>query len=166
MSYKQYNPAKSTSYAFTVTNRNDISLKLQNASIGSVNLGMTPFPSQKLDMMIPSNKLDFGPINLRFLVSEHLTEWLDVYRWMIDITKTNGSHINSVEVGELTVFDAENMPILRFIYKGIYPITLGDLPYSLSDEETSLVCDLTVSFDSFDVEVITTGEIIKYGEVR
>lgn len=162
MSNETYNPAKSTSYFFTITNRKDISLKLQNASIGSVNLGSTMFPTPALDYIIPSNKLDFGPIEFRFLVSEDLVEYREIYKWMIDITRNNAAHLNNTETGELTIFDSNTRPILRVIYKGIWPMSLGNLEYSVDGEETSLVCNLTMAAENFDIEVVETGEKIVY----
>lgn len=159
----QFNPAKSTSYYFTVTNNRNISLKLQNTSLGSVNLGVAPFATRYSDLNLPDNKLEFGPMTLRFLVSEDFTEWFDIYRWMNDIIRTNDSHLSKVEDGELTILNASNIPIIRVVYKGVYPISLGDLLYSVSDDETSLVCDLVIQYDTYDVENLLTGEKIKYG---
>lgn len=161
---KQLNPAKSTSFIFTITNRPSVFLRVQGAPIGAINASSAPFSTRRVDLNLPSNKLDFNPMVLPFLVSEHLTEWLEVYKWMIEITKTDDAHLSQTELAELTVLDSENQPILRFIYRGVYPLTLGDLAYSIVDEEVNLICDLTVEFSSMDVEVVSTGELIQYGE--
>lgn len=160
---RQFNPAKSTSFVFTVSNRRDLSLKIQSSSVGSVNLGSAPFPSRWVDMNVPGNKLDYGPMTMRVLVSEDLHEWVDLYKWMIEITQTNDAHLSQVEHGELTILNSENIPVLRFIYKGVYPLTLGDLQYSLVEDETTLVCDLTVDFSSFDIHNLVSGERVEYG---
>lgn len=158
----QLNPAKSTSFIFQITNRKDLSFRIQTASIGSVNLGVTPFATQTRDLLIPSNKLDYGPMSMRFLVSENLTEWFGVYKWMIEITKTNDAHTSSVETGELTILDSQNREIMRVIYSDVFPLTLGELTYSLIDEEETLVADLVLMFDKFDIENLITGERLSY----
>lgn len=160
--YQQLNPAKSTSYIFTITNRKDLSFRIQNTSVGSVNLGAAPFPMQALDALVPGNKLDFGPMNMRILISENLVEWFEIYKWMIDITKTNDAYLSQTETAELTVLDSQNREVMRFIYTGVFPLTLGELSYSLVDEEETLVADLTVSFDKFDVANLITGETLVY----
>lgn len=161
-SYTQLNVAKSTSFIFTITNRKALSLRIQNATVGSVNLGAAPFPTRIADILVPGNKIDFGPMNLRFLVSENLTEWFEIYKWMVEITKTDDSHIESTEMGELTILDSQNKEIMRVIYHGIFPLTLGELTYSVVDDEVSLVADLTVQFDKFDLINLLTGEEIIY----
>lgn len=164
MSYEQVNPSRSTNFAFVITSFNDLALRIQNPSVGSVNTGIAPFPTQKLDINVPSNKLDFGPMNMRFLVSEDLSEWIAVYKWMIDIAKTDG--FDKQETAELTVMDSQNQPVVRFIYKGVFPLTLGDLQYSIVDEDVAIVADLAIEYDKFDIEIVATGEIIRYGEDR
>lgn len=158
--YTQSNPAKSTSFIFSITNRKDISFRIQNSSVGSVNLGVTPFATPSRDLTIPSNKLDFGPMSLRFLVSENLTEWFEIYKWMIDITKANNAHIDLVETGELTILDSNNREVMRVIYTDVFPLTLGELTYSLVDDEVTLVADLVLIFDGMILENLITGERI------
>ena len=158
----QLNPAKSTSFVFSITHRKDISLRIQNSTVGSVNLGATPFPGRIADLLLPSNKLDFGPMNLRFVVSEDLREWFEIYKWMIAITKASDAHLSETETAELTVLDSNNREVMRVIYSGIYPLTLGELTYSIADEEVSLVADLTVQFDKFDLVNVVTGEELIY----
>lgn len=158
----QQNSAKSTSFLFTVTNRKDLSFKIQNSSVGSVNLGAAPFPMRAIDALVPGNKLDFGPMNLRVLMSEGLTEWFDLYKWMIEITKSNAAHLDNVETAELTVLDSQNREVMRFIYTGVFPLTLGELTYSLVDEEETLVADLAITFDKMDVVNLITGEELIY----
>lgn len=158
----QLNPAKSTSFIFSITNRKDLSLRIQNSSVGSVNLGVTPFPGRIADLLVPSNKLDYGPMTLQFLVSEDLREWFEVYKWMMDITKTNDAHLTKTEVAELTILDSNNRPVMRVVYAGAFPLTLGELMYSITDDEVSLVADLTLQFEKFDLVNMVTGEELIY----
>lgn len=139
-----------------------MSFRIQTASIGSVNLGVTPFATRTRDLLIPSNKLDYGPMSMRFIVSENLTEWFSVYKWMIEMTKRDDAHTELVETGELTVLDAQNREVIRVIYSDVFPLTLGELTYSLVDDEETLVADLVLVFDKFDVENLITGERLKY----
>jgi hypothetical protein len=164
---KQFNLAKSTSFLFSVTNRNNLTYKVQTSSVGSINLGAAPFPMAALDGKVPGNRLDFTPLTIRVILSEDLTEWIDIYKWMVEITKTNNSHLESGEYGELTVLNSQNIPTAKFIYKNIWPTVIGDLQYSLVDDEMSLVVDVTFEYDTYDVEIVKTGERISYGsEIR
>lgn len=161
---RQLNVAKNNTYRFVITNRVQLSLQIQNTPLTSVSLTQAPFPTQRMDLNVPNNKLELSPLNMRFLVSEHLTEWITLYKWMIDLATREGSHINHVETGELTILDGENQEILRIVYRGLWPMLVGDLQYSTNDDEQTLVSDVSFSFDSFSIENVKTGEIIQYGE--
>lgn len=159
-SYEQANPARTTSFTFVVSGRRDLTFKIQNAPLSAVQLGGAPFPGQSVDLLAPSNKLAYDPMNINFLVSEDLHEWIDIYRWMFDITKKNGF---SNDTAELTILNSQNQPVARMVYTGIFPLTLGDIQYTVKGEETVISCYVLLQFDSMDIEVIKTGEKITHG---
>lgn len=159
-SYSQSNPARSTSYQFIITGFRDLSFKLQNAAVADVNLSGAPFPTRTVDIMVPSNKLAYDPLPLNFLVSEDLREWIEVYQWMDDWTRKNEQ---ADTTAEMTVLDATNQPVARFMYTGVWPLMLGGLQYSMIDQERVLTCNLTLMFDEFQVEIVKTGERITHG---
>jgi hypothetical protein len=162
-----FNPAKSTRFLLTVTNKPDFTYRAQTASIGSINLGAAPFPMGPLDAKVPGNRLDFTPLTIRVIISEELSEWINIYKWMNEITKTNDSHLESTEYSELTVLNSQNVPVVKVIYKGLWPTVLGDLQFSIVDDEVTLFTDVTFEYDSYDIEIVKTGERIKYGnEIR
>lgn len=160
----QQNPAKSTSYLFTIGDDRDLSFKVRDPSIGSVNLGSTMFPTRYLDLELPNNKLEFGPMSLRVLLSETLGEWFNLVKWMVDITETNGAHLESTVDAELDILNAQNIPVLRIIYKSVYPLNLGDIIYGYDGEEVTQTCELSVKYDYYVIENLLTGEKIEYGQ--
>lgn len=164
MTNASYNPAKSTSYVFNIVNHKDLSFKLQTASIGSVNLGATQYPGQKRDLVIPGNKLDFSPMTVRMLLSETLIEWIEVYEWMIRICQTNPAHLEEEEAAELLILNSQNVPVVRVTYDNLFPLTLGEVFYSIVDDETTLVCDLVLSYDSIAIEHLPTNKKVVYAE--
>jgi len=159
-SYTQYNPARSGSYIFTITGYRDLSFKLQNAAVPDVNLGGAPYPTRTVDIMLPSNKLSYDPIPFNFLVSEDLREWIEVYKWVDDLTRLDGQNN---QTAEMTILDSINRPVARFVYTGVWPLMLGGLQYSIIDNERVLSCNLTLVFDEFQVESLVSGEHITHG---
>lgn len=158
-SYSQYNPARSASYTFVITGQRDISFKLQNAAVSAVQLGGAPFPTRNVDAMLPGNKMYYDPLVLNFLVSEDLREWIDAYRWMYEVSRQTTL---SNDTAEMTVLNSQNIPIARFVYTGVWPLTVGDLQYTVVGEETVISCNLSLQFDQFILDVIG-GEKFNHG---
>lgn len=159
-SYTQYNPARSNSFTFTVSGHRDLSFKIQNSAVAGVQLGSTQFATAYADLTIPSNKLTFDPLQLKFLVSENIQEWIDVFSWMLDLSK----NADLTESAELTILSSQNVPLVRFIYKSIWPLALGDIQYTTVGDEEVATCDVSMVFDTFDIEIISTGVKIIHGE--
>lgn len=159
-SYTQSNPARSNSYIFTISGHRNLSFKLQNAAVAGVQLGGTQFATALMDLTVPSNKMSFDPLQMKFLVSEDLQEWIDVFTWMLDLSKG----ADTTESAELTLLNAFNQPLVRFVYKSVWPMTLGDIQYTVVGDEEVMSCDMSLNFDSFDIEIITTGVRIIHGE--
>lgn len=159
-SYNQYNPARSGSYTFIIDGRRDLSFKIQNAPISAVQFGGAPFPTRNVDVFLPSNKLNYDPMVLNFLVSEDLIEWIEVFKWMEELSRKSEQ---TYDTAELTVLNSQNKPVARFIYTGVWPLTLGDLQYTVVGEDTVMSCNLSLQYDEMNVEVISTGEKITHG---
>ena len=156
--------AKNNRFIFQLSGYRELSWNVQASSFAGLNLGSTPFPTRNVDLMIPSNKIDFGPHTVRILVSENFKEWLDVVRWMYEITKTNDAHLSKSYDGVLIVMNANNTPILEVTYLACAPINTTEITQDMSDDELVTTFDLTMTFDAMKIRIIETGEEIVYGE--
>jgi hypothetical protein len=160
----QKNTAKSSSYQLTFTDRTNLSTRALNASIGSVMLGETVFPNPyTASMLVPGNTLEYNPITLRLLSSENMSEWVEMYKWMIACTRmTKLSDATLFDRMQMTVLNLQNVPIMHVVYTDVWPTALGDVMYTIEDEETTLSFDATFRFTTIEIEIIATGEKIKY----
>ncbi len=158
------NVTKSNRFLFTMTGFRELSYRVQTASLGSVNLGSTPFATSMANLLVPSNKVDFSPLSIRVLLSETLDEWMDAVKWSFDMTHINDSHLDTVSEGSVTVLSANNFPVLSVTYHGLAPISVSQIDFDITQDETSPTFDLTMSYDSFSITNLITGERIVYSE--
>lgn len=158
------NVTKTNRFLFTMTGFRELSYRVQSASIGGLNLGSTQFPGRIADLLIPSNKVDFGPLAIKVLLTENYTEWMDSVKWMYDLIRINNSHTETTSEGSLIVLNANNTPIMEIVYHSLAPINITQIDFALDQEESTGTFDLTMSFDSYDIINKITGETIVYGE--
>lgn len=158
------NVTKSNRFLFTMTGFRELSYRVQSASLGSVNLGSTPFATSMANLLVPSNKVDFSPLSIRVLLSENLDEWMDAVKWSFDMTHINDSHLDTVSEGSVTVLSANNFPVMSLTYHGLAPISVSQIDFDITQDETSPTFDLTMSYDSFSITNLITGERIVYSE--
>lgn len=156
--------AKNNRFIFNIIGYRNLSMKIQTTSIGGLNAGMAPFPGRSVDLLLPSNKIDFSPMSVRVIVSEDWREWMEMVKWMYEIPGYNDAHLQQVNDAILTLLNANNVPIVEIQYKACYPISMTEMDMTLIDEETTVTFDLTLSYDSYTVTNLITGEKIVYGE--
>ena len=63
----------------------DVSFSTQEVSIPSVALGMTSYASFFSDLPIEGDKINFEQLSLSFIVAEDLSNYIEIYNWMIAI---------------------------------------------------------------------------------
>ena len=52
------------------------------ANIPDISLGVAEQPNYLRDIPIPGDKMDFGDLNIRFLVDEDLTNFMEIQNWL------------------------------------------------------------------------------------
>lgn len=156
--------AKNNRFIFNLTGYNEMSMKVQTSSIGGLNVGMAPFAGRAVDLLLPSNKIDFSPMAMRVILSEDWREWMAMVKWFFELPSHNDAHLTQVQDGILTLLNANNTPIIQIKYQGCYPISMTEIDLTLIDEEQVATFDLTLSYDSYKVVNLITGEEIVYGE--
>lgn len=158
------NVSKTNRFEFVLSGQRNIMYRVQKTSLGSLNLGGSPFATSMVDLLLPSNKVDFSPLAIQVLLSENYTEWMDAVKWMYDIRKTDDAHLSSEEIGTVIVLDSNNVPIMKVDYFGCYPISITEIDYALDEVESTNNFTLTLNYDSMDITNMITGEKIVYSE--
>lgn len=63
---------------------------------------------------------------------------------------------------QLTVLNLQNIPIMNVVYTDVWPTALGDIIYNREDDEVTLSFDASFRYTTIEIEIIKTGEKIKY----
>ena len=58
---------------------------LTSCQIPGVNLGQAMVPTPLLDQQMPGDKLTFEPLNITFMVDEELTNYKELWNWIVGI---------------------------------------------------------------------------------
>ena len=137
------------------------------ANIPSLDLGIAVQPSYLKDIDVPGDKIQFGDLNLRFLVDEDLVNYMELQNWIrglgfpdslkefdelekesiLGMQKFGQEGDNIYSDGTLQILSSNLVPKFQVIFNDMFP-------YSLS----------TVSFDATDtdIEYFTADVAFKY----
>ena len=137
------------------------------ANIPSLDLGIAVQPSYLKDIDVPGDKIQFGDLNLRFLVDEDLVNYMELQNWIrglgfpdslkefsdlekesvLGVSKFGQEGDNIYSDGTLQILSSNLVPKFQVVFNDMFP-------YSLS----------TVSFDATDtdIEYFTAEVAFKY----
>ena len=154
-----------TGFKFGLKRSPGVAFFCNQANIPSLDLGVAEQPSYLKDIPLPGDKMQFGDLNLRFLVDEDLVNFMEIQNWMRGLGFPESlAEFNDLKneailgpMGKSTedVYSDGTLQILSSNLVPKFQVVFNDLfPYSLS----------TVTFDATDtdIEYFTADVSFKY----
>ena len=155
-----------TGFKFSIKRIPKVAYFCNQANIPSLDLGVANQPTYLKDIPTPGDKVDFGDLNVRFLVDEDLGNYAQLQRWIrglgfpeslqefIDLEKDATMPANYYNQGD-DIYSDGTLQILSSNFNAKFNVMFKDLwPYSLS----------TLNFDATDtdIEYFTADAAFKY----
>ena len=154
-----------TGFKFGLKRSPGVAFFCNQANIPALDLGVAEQPSYLKDIPLPGDKMQFGDLNLRFLVDEDLVNFMEIQNWMRGLGFPESlAEFNDLKneailgpMGKSTedVYSDGTLQILSSNLIPKFQVVFSDLfPYSLS----------TVTFDATDtdIEYFTADVSFKY----
>ena len=143
-------------FRFNIKDMPGVSFTCQSANLPDIQLGFATQPTPFIDIPTIGDKLNFGEFTIRFLISEDMSNYIEMYRWLIAlgfpenysqfqtftqnrpsrfpfVTKTSGKEeVLAYSDGTLTILDSTNNPKVNIIFKNMFPISLQALDFDIA----------------------------------
>ena len=143
-----------TGFKFGLKRSPGVAFFCNQANIPALDLGVAEQPTYLKDIPIPGDKIQFGDLNLRFLVDEDLVNFMEIQNWMRGLGFPESlAEFNDLKneailgpMGKSTedVYSDGTLQILSSNLIPKFQVVFNDLfPYSLS----------TVTFDATDTDI-------------
>ena len=153
---KTYDYLIPNAFRFGVKDIPNVSFTCQSANIPDIQLGYAVQPTPFVDIPTIGDKINFGELAIRFLISEDMSNYLELYRWIVAIgfpkdynqfstfvkdrpsrfpfvTNTNGtSEILAYSDATLTILDSTNTAKVNIIFKNLFPTSLSALDFDIA----------------------------------
>ena len=143
-------------FRFSIKDLPGVSFTCQSANIPDLQLGFATQPTPFTDVPLVGDKINFGEFTVRFLISEDMSNYLEMYRWLIAlgfpenynqfstftkdrpsrfpfVTKATGKEeVLAYSDATLTILDSTNNPKVNIIFKSLFPISLAALDFDIA----------------------------------
>lgn len=142
----------------------------QQVSLPGVSLVSLEEPTPLSTIKIPSERLEFEPLNLTFAVDGQMNNWMEVFAWMRGLgfpeTATQYSTENlirgydsSSELSKnysdarLIVLGANNTPIRTFTFVDCFPTTLSGIEFNSQNTDVQYATSsLTLEYSYYKID--------------
>ena len=153
---KTYDYLRPNAFRFGVKDIPNVSFTCQSANIPDIQLGYAVQPTPFVDIPTIGDKINFGELAIRFLISENMSNYLELYRWLIAIgfpkdynqfstfvkdrpsrfpfvTRLDGTlEILAYSDATLTILDSTNTAKVNIIFKNLFPTSLSALDFDIA----------------------------------
>jgi len=174
-----YNYLRPNAFRFVIRDLPNVAYTCQSANLPALQLGFAVQQTPFIDIPRIGDKLTFGDFTIRFLISEDMTNYLELFEWLIALGyPDNYSQYNNF-VGErlsrfpffknargsnealgysdgtLTILDSNNLPKTNIILKHLFPVSVEALDYEITSNAVEyLVGIASFKYTSFSIEAL------------
>ena len=174
---RTYDFLRPNAFKFSIKDMPGVSFTCQSANIPDLQLGFAVQPSPFVDIPRIGDKVNFGDFTIRFLIAEDMSNYIELYRWMIAlgfpenynqfstfagkrpssfpfVTNTSGkSEVLAYSDGTLTILDSTNNAKVNIIYKNLFPVSLQALDFDIASQSVEYFTAIaSFKYTTFEVE--------------
>ena len=125
------------------------------ANIPEVILGTAVQRTYLKDIPVPGDKLQYGDLNITFMVDEDMENYLQIYQWITSLgfpesisqfselkdtdrllpeKPVAGDHFNEISDATLMILNSDYNPSVKIKFKDVFPVSLSAVPFNVTAE--------------------------------
>lgn len=142
------------------------------ANIPDVNLGIAQQATYLKNIPVPGDKLNYGNLNLAFMVDEDMENYLQLYQWITslgfpesisqysELTKEDrfyptideDDRFNERSDATLMIINSDYNPSVKIKFKDMFPVSLSGIPFNATSEQQQYyTAQASFMYSIFDV---------------
>ena len=158
-------------FKFTLDRAKKVSFFCNQANIAVITVGVAEQPTWLKDLPVPGDKLQFGDLNLRFMVDEDLGNYMQIQHWMrglgypedmkefsdLESEQTMPSNFgqegdNIYSDGTLQILNSSLVPNFQVVFKDLFPYSLTTLSFDATDTDIEyFTADVSLKYSIYNL---------------
>ena len=158
-------------FKFTLDRAKSVSFFCNQANIPDITLGVAEQPTWLKDIPVPGDKIQFGDLNLRFLVDEDLKNYMAIQHWIrglgypetmkefsdLESEQTMPSNFgqegdNIYSDGTLQILNSSLVPNFQVVFKDLFPYSLTTLSFDATDTDIEyFTADVSFKYTTYNL---------------
>ena len=173
------NYLRPNAFRFSIKNLPSVAFTCQSANLPSLALGYTTQPTPFLDIPHVGDKNVFGDFTIRFIITEDMSNYIELYEWLVALGFPNdynqyrnftgerlnrfpfvrdasgGSTAIAYSDATLTILDSNNVPKTNINFKDAFPVAVEALDFDITSSSVEYFIGIaSFKYKLFDIEVL------------
>lgn len=160
-----------TGFKFSLKRSPKVAFFCNEANIPDLTLGVANQPTYLKDIPTPGDKIIFGDLNIRFMVDEDLTNYMELQNWIrglgyperlseyADLEKQTSygekytqQASNVYSDGSLMVLTSSSVSNFQIVFKDLFPYTLSTLQFDATATDINyFTADASFKYTIYDI---------------
>jgi hypothetical protein len=174
-----YNYLRPNGFRFVIQDLPHVAYTCQSANLPSVQLGFAIQPTPFVDRPVIGDKLNYAEFSIRFLISEDMNNYLELFEWLVALGFPNNYNQYTSFVGErlnrfpffrrsdgtteaiaysdgiLTILDSNNNPKTNIRFKDLFPVAVEALDFDITSSSVEyFVGTASFRYTTFEIETL------------
>ena len=158
-------------FKFSLKRAPAVAFFCNQANIPSMDLGIAEQPSYLKNIPVPGDKIQFGDLNLRFLVDEDLVNYMELQRWIRGLGyPENMNEFRKLESetavpanfgrsgddiysdGTLQILSSNLVPSFQVVFEDLFPYSLSTITFDATDTDIDyFTADVTFKYTIYNL---------------
>ena len=174
-----YNYLRPNAFRFVIKDLPNVAYTCQSANLPAIQLGFAVQPTPFVDVPAIGDKLNYSDFSIRFLIAEDMSNYLELFEWLVALGFPNNYNQYSNFVGDrlnrfpffkgagnsteavaysdatLTILDSSNNPKTNILFKGIFPVSLEALDFDITSSDVPFFVGVaSFKYTTFEIEAL------------
>jgi hypothetical protein len=172
-----YDYLRPNAFRFVIKDLPKVAYTCQSANLPGIQLGFALQPTPFVDIPTVGDKLQYDDFTIRFLISEDMSNYIELLEWLVAIgfpeqynkySKFVGDRLtrfpfvrNSTGLietlfysdGTLTILDSANVPKTNIIFKDMFPTSVQALDYDITSSSVEFLVGIaSFKYKTFEIQ--------------
>ena len=169
---------KPNGFKFQIHNLPNVSYFCQAANIPAIQIGSPEFQTPLTNIRVPGDKLTYGDLVIRFLVQENMSNYLELYNWLVGlgfpesreqyknwneaqryrfpaISDKRLGALGNFSDADFFILDSDNNPNVKITYYDVFPVSLEALDFDISSGRADFLVGIAAfKYRQYTVEAL------------
>lgn len=151
-------------FTFSISQLPNVNYHLNAVNLPGVTSTALAIPTPLNPVYTSDMTFEQEELNITFKVDEEMSNWLEIYNWMLGISMPTSStqrtllvesgqfDKNLASTGLLTIYTNSKNPQFTFVFDNLFPLSVGNIEFSTNTSETEVECSASFRYDSYSLK--------------